>query len=101
MTADDRHRCRWHRDGGRCPHVQAFPGVPEVPELCVSHLHALDPWITRRAGLRAAGADAWIRWARDRAEDTEHVRRMLGERPQEPQGHRERSPNARVPPYVQ
>jgi hypothetical protein len=81
MTTDDRYRCRWHSDGGRCQNVQAFPGVPEVPELCVSHLQALEPWVARRANLRASEADSWIRWARTKAEDTDHVRRLLGERP--------------------
>lgn len=83
MTADDRHRCRWHTNGpsGRCPNPEAFPRVEEVPQLCTIHLAALDPWITARASLHASDAAGWIDWARRRAEETQDIRRMLGERP--------------------
>ena len=81
MAAHDRHRCRWHNDNGHCPNPRAFPGVPEVPELCTSHLAALEPWVTRRASHRAAEGQAWITWIARKAEETQDARRLLGDRP--------------------
>ena len=62
MTAVDGSRCRWHTDGptGRCPNVQQFPGMRDVPPFCASHLGALEGWIAARAAQRGAGAGQWI-----------------------------------------
>jgi hypothetical protein len=75
---DDRHRCRWCRDGaaGRCPGPQAFPGSRDVPPFCVDHLRELEPWIAARA-KQPASAAAWIDWATRRAEDADRAWRLL------------------------
>jgi hypothetical protein len=75
MTA---RRCRWHLDGdlGRCPNGIAFPGY-KVPELCIQHLTALDPWIEARSRHPAA-AEAWIHWARRQAQAAEQELLALG-----------------------
>ncbi len=83
MTNDDRAQCRWFTDGpsGRCPNPRAFPGVPEIPELCVRHLADLEPWIASRALARRSAADGWIDWARRQAAETEAWRRAIGAAP--------------------
>lgn len=82
MTAGDRYRyrCRWHGDGGRCPGIQAFPGVREVPELCSAHLTALEPWIATRAALRSAQPQQWVDWMRRKAEDMQEFPWLYGGR---------------------
>lgn len=77
---DDKHRCRWHEPGGRCPDPQAFPDAKDVPELCLRHLRQIEPWVAARARARGGDADGWIAWARHRAEDVELVRQALGYR---------------------
>jgi hypothetical protein len=81
--AEDRHRCRWHTESpaGRCPNPQAFPGAQDVPELCMAHLHALEPWIASRPAQRADSAPAWIDWARRHSVRAESEQRALGEAP--------------------
>lgn len=57
-TADS---CRWHQDRrGRCAGPLAFPGVPEVPELCTWHLDALESGVRLRVAALGAGGDEWI-----------------------------------------
>lgn len=79
----DRHRCRWHADGpgGRCPDDPAFPGVSEVPELCIRHLQLLEPWVRARAAQRSADADQWIAYMARQAASTEATLRAIGELP--------------------
>lgn len=81
--AEDGYRCRWHMDGspGRCPNPQAFPGTQDVPELCMAHLQALEPWIASRAAQRTGTAPEWIAWARRQSERAESEQRALGEAP--------------------
>jgi len=74
----DGNRCRWHVDGpGRCPNVQQFPGMRDVPPFCAAHLGALEPWVAARAAQRAGSAPDWIAWARRRAEDADRDMRMV------------------------
>ena len=60
--------------------AQQHAGTRGVPELCTEHLAALEPWIAARALQRGAGAQAWIAWARRRAQEVQVVRRMFSDR---------------------
>jgi hypothetical protein len=47
----------------------------------MAHLHALEPWIARRAATRTGSAPEWIAWAARQSERTESEQRALGEAP--------------------
>lgn len=78
MSGVTEDRCRWHDPNGRCADPLAFPGVPEVPELCMRHLHGLEAWVRLRVAACKADGKEWAVWAARKAESADDELKALG-----------------------